>query len=169
MEFKRSDPVEFFSLDFRIVRFEISEASYEMLVTNLSIDEISLEELKKLYAMRWEIETAFRNLKYIVGMLGFHSKKSSFVTQEIYANLIMHNITQFIANCVKIFEKETKYEYTIRFSIAAAIVKSLFLGDISPPDAEILIRKNVAPVRPNRNYSRKPRAKAQIQFTYRIA
>lgn len=168
-EFKRSDPVEFFSLDFRIVRFEISEASYEMLVTNLSIDEFSLEELKKLYAMRWEIETAFRNLKYIVGMLGFHSKKSSFVTQEIYANLIMHNITQFIANCVKIFEKETKYEYTIRFSIAAAIVKSLFLGDISPPDAEILIRKNVAPVRPNRNYSRKPRAKAQIQFTYRIA
>ena len=66
-------------------------------------------------------------------------------------------------------EKEMKYDYTIRFSIAANIVKSLVLGDISPPNAEILIRRNVTPVRPNRSYSRKPRAKAQIQFTYRIA
>ena len=65
--------------------------------------------------------------------------------------------------------KENKYDYTIRFSVAATIVKSLFLGDISPPNAETLIRRNVSPVRPNRSYSRKPRAKAQIQFTYRIA
>ena len=102
-------------------------------------------------------------------MLGFHSRKSESVTQEIYASLIMHNMTQFIALCVKLPEKETKYDYTIRFSIATAIIKSLFLGDISPPDAEILIRRNVSPVRPNRNYVRKPRAKAQIQFIYRIA
>lgn len=168
-EFKRSDPTEFFSLNFRIVRIEIKEDTFEMLVTNLSEEEFPKEELKKLYAMRWGIETSFRNLKYIVGMLGFHSRKSESVTQEIYASLIMHNMTQFIALCVKLPEKETKYDYTIRFSIAAAIIKSLFLGDISPPDAEILIRRNVSPVRPNRNYIRKPRAKAQIQFIYRIA
>ena len=168
-EFKRTDPAELFTLNFRIVRIEIKENSYEMLVTNLSEEEFPKEELKKLYAMRWGIETSFRNLKYIVGMLEFHSRKSESVTQEIYASLIMHNMTQFIAICVKLPERETKYDYTIRFSIATAIVKSLFLGDISPPDAEILIRRNVSPVRPNRNYIRKPRAKAQIQFTYRIA
>ena len=168
-KFKRTDPAEFFTLNFRIVRIEIKEDTFEMLVTNLSEEEFPKEELKKLYAMRWGIETSFRNLKYIVGMLGFHSRKSESVTQEIYASLIMHNMTQFIALCVKLPEKETKYDYTIRFSIAIAIIKSLFLGDISPPDAEILIRRNVSPVRPNRNYIRKPRAKAQIQFTYRIA
>ena len=168
-KFKRTDPTEFFTLNFRIVRIEIKEDTFEMLVTNLSEEEFPKEELKKLYAMRWGIETSFRNLKYIVGMLGFHSRKSESVTQEIYASLIMHNMTQFIALCVKLPEKETKYDYTIRFSIATAIIKSLFLGDISPPDAEILIRRNVSPVRPNRNYIRKPRAKAQIQFTYRIA
>ena len=168
-KFKRTDPAEFFTLNFRIVRIEIKEDTFEMLVTNLSEEEFPKEELKKLYAMRWGIETSFRNLKYIVGMLGFHSRKSESVTQEIYASLIMHNMTQFIAICVKLPERETKYDYTIRFSIATAIIKSLFLGDISPPDAEILIRRNVSPVRPNRNYIRKPRAKAQIQFTYRIA
>ena len=168
-KFKRTDPAEFFTLNFRIVRIEIKEDTFEMLVTNLSEEEFPKEELKKLYAMRWGIETSFRNLKYIVGMLGFHSRKSESVTQEIYASLIMHNMTQFIASCVKLPERETKYDYTIRFSIATAIIKSLFLGDISPPDAEILIRRNISPVRPNRNYARKPRAKAQIQFTYRIA
>ena len=168
-EFKRSDPTEFFTLNFRVVRIAISEDSYEMLVTNLSEEEFPMEELKKLYAMRWDIETSFRNLKYIVGMLGFHSRKSESVTQEIYASLIMHNMTQFISNCVHLPEKERKYDYTIRFSISANIVKSLVLGDISPSDAEILIRRNVTPVRPNRSYLRKPRAKAQIQFTYRIA
>lgn len=168
-EFKRSDPTEFFTLNFRVVRIAISEDSYEMMVTNLSKEEFPKEELKKLYAMRWGIETSFRNLKYIVGMLGFHSRKSESVIQEIYASLIMHNMTQFVSNCVQLPEKEMKYDYTIRFSIAANIVKSLVLGDISPPNAEILIRRNVTPVRPNRSYSRKPRAKAQIQFTYRIA
>lgn len=167
--FKRSDPVQFFTLKFRIVRFCLCENSYEMLVTNLSEEEFSIEELKILYGLRWGIETSFRNLKYVVGMLGFHSRKSESVAQEIYASLIMYNMTQFVSNCVQIPERERKYDYTIRFSIAAAIVKSLLLGDISPPDAEILIRRNVTPVRPNRSYSRKPRAKAQIQFTYRIA
>ena len=168
-EFKRNDSADFFTLNFRVVRIEISEGSYELLVTNLPKEEFPMEELKKLYAMRWDIETAFRNLKYIVGMLGFHSRKSDSVMQEIYASLIMHNMTQFISNCVQLHTKENKYDYTIRFSVAAAIVKSLFLGDISPPNAETLIRRNVSPVRPNRSYSRKPRAKAQIQFTYRIA
>lgn len=168
-KFKRTDPAEFYTLNFRIVRIEIKENTFEMLVTNLSEEEFPKEELKILYAMRWGIETSFRNLKYIVGMLGFHSRKSESVTQEIYASLIMHNMTQLVASCVKLPERETKYDYTVRFSIAAAIIKSLFLGDISPPDAEILIRRNISPIRPNRNYSRKPRAKAQIQFTYRIA
>lgn len=168
-KFKRTDPAEFYTLNFRIVKIEIKENTFEMLVTNLSEEEFPKEELKKLYAMRWGIETSFRNLKYIVGMLGFHSRKSESVTQEIYASLIMHNMTQLVASCVKLPERETKYDYTVRFSIAAAIIKSLFLGDISPPDAEILIRRNISPIRPNRNYSRKPRAKAQIQFTYRIA
>lgn len=168
-EYKRGDPTELFTLNFRIVRIGISEGSYEMMVTNLPKEDFQKEELKELYSMRWEIETSFLNLKYIVGMLGFHSRKSDSVMQEIYASLIMHNMTQFISNCVQLHAKENKYDYTIRFSVAATIVKNLFLGDISPPNAEILIRRNVSPVRPNRSYSRKPRAKAQIQFTYRIA
>ncbi len=76
-EFKCGDPVQFFALNFRIVRVRLSEGHDELLATNLSEEEFPKEELKELYAMRWGIETSFRHLKYTVGMLGFHSRKGN--------------------------------------------------------------------------------------------
>ena len=29
--------------------------------------------------------------------------------QEIYANLIMHNMTKYVSNCIQLSEKETKF------------------------------------------------------------
>lgn len=167
---KRNEPAKFYTLNFRVVRFKISENRHEMLLTNLSKNEFTPKKLKEIYAMRWGIETSFRNLKYIIGMLKFHSKKSEFISQEIYANLIMHNMTVVIAACVAIPDRKRKYEYKIRFSTAANIVKHLLFGDASPPAAEKLIVRNITPVRPNRKY---PRKKVQIrtpfQFVYRIS
>lgn len=97
-----------------------------MLLTNLSKDEFTPEKLKEIYAMRWGIETSFRNLKYIIEMLKFHSKKSEFISQEIYANLIMHNMTVVIAACVTMPDRKRKYEYKIRFSTAANIVRTFY-------------------------------------------
>ncbi len=34
-----------------------------------------LKKLKQIYALRWGIETSFRDLKYTIGMLDFHSKR----------------------------------------------------------------------------------------------
>lgn len=167
---KRNEPARFYTLHFRIVRIQLDSNKYEMLLTNLPEEEFSPERLKEIYAMRWGIETSYRNLKYVIGMLRFHSKKSIFVTQEIYANLIMHNMTVITSACVTISNRKRKYEYKICFSTAANITKCLLTGDISPPVVEELIRKNITPVRPNRKYSRdKKQLKSPYQFTYRIA
>lgn len=167
---KRNEPAKFYTLNFRIVRIRLSDDMYEILLTNLSQEEFSAEKLKEIYALRWGIETSYRNLKYIIGMLKFHSKKSEFVTQEIYANLIMHNLTAIISACVLVHPKERKYEYKICFSTAANITKRLLAGDVSPPAAEELIRKNITPIRPNRSYPRnKKQLKAPYQFSYRIS
>ena len=93
--------------------------------------------------MRWGIETSFRDLKYIVGMLKFHSRKSGFIMQEIYAALIMYNMTVVESQCVDVPQR--KYEYKIRFSTAVCIVKRLLAGGVSPPATEILIRENLSP------------------------
>lgn len=36
-----------------------------------------MEEIKKLYAMRWGIETSFRELKYAIGLACFHTFRPS--------------------------------------------------------------------------------------------
>ena len=98
---KRTEAAVFFNLDFRILRVKISEDDYEMIVTNLPEDKFPPERVKEIYGMRWGIENSFRDLKYIIRLLRFHSKKSPFVIQEIYANLIMHNMTVITAACGK--------------------------------------------------------------------
>ncbi len=61
---RKHDPNVFYPLSFRIVRFPITENTFETVVTNLDADDFPPSELKKLYAMRWGIETSFRELKY---------------------------------------------------------------------------------------------------------
>ena len=100
-----------FALDFRIVRFKITEDTYETVITNLDPFSFPSEELKKLYNMRWGIETSFRELKYTVGLLHFHAKKVENITQEIFARLTMYNFCELITSHVVIQEKRRKYVY----------------------------------------------------------
>jgi len=51
-------------MNLRIVRFRITDNSYEVLVTNLERDDFEVKELKEVYNLRWSIETSFRHLKY---------------------------------------------------------------------------------------------------------
>ena len=42
-------------MNLRVLRFKITEDTYECLVTNLSEDEMSAEEFKDIYHLRWGI------------------------------------------------------------------------------------------------------------------
>lgn len=95
---RKFQSVKFYKLPFRIVRFKITDNAYETVITNLDSLDFSATELKKLYAMRWGIETSFRELKYTVGLLHFHSKNVEYIYQEIYAKLIMYNFTELITS-----------------------------------------------------------------------
>lgn len=52
------------------------------------------------------IETSFRDLKYTIGLLHFHSK-SGHILQEIYARLIMYNFSEPITSHA-IIERKTE-------------------------------------------------------------
>ena len=67
---------KFYEMKMRVVRFPISQGSYECIITNLPQDKINADEIKQLYAKRWRIETSFRELKYALGLTYFHAKKS---------------------------------------------------------------------------------------------
>ena len=157
-------------MQFRVVRIKIKDDSYQTIITNLD-SAFTPEELKKLYAMRWGIETSFRDLKYTIGLVNFHAKKREFIIQEIFARVIMYNFTEMITSHVVISMPYTKHAYQINFSVAASVCRRFLrlLPYEPPPDVEALIRKNILPVRIDRHYTRNFRQKSAGCFIYRIS
>ena len=166
---EKGQPYPYYGLSFRAVRFKITEDSYETVITNMPADLFPPSELKKLYQMRWGIETSFRELKYTIGLLHFHSKKADSLYQEIFAALTMYNYAESIARHVVIHQPEKTYLYQINFSQAAFICRHFFRSDMPPPDVEALISRYVVPIRPDRSTPRVMKDKKSVSFFYRAA
>lgn len=166
---RKSDPTVMYSLPFRIVRFKITDNTYEVVVTNLDRMNFLPQTLKELYSMRWGIETSFRDLKYTIGLLHFHSKKEEYILQEIYARLIMYNFSEIITSHVIIEKRSRKHDYKVNFSVAAHVCREFFLGKVTPPNIEALIARYITPIRPGRSRPRNMSAKTSVSFMYRVA
>ena len=166
---RKHDPAIFYDLSFRIVRFPISDTMCETIITNLGAEQYPLSEIKRLYAMRWGIETSFRDLKHTLGLLHLHAKKVEFILQEIFAKLTMYNFCELITQSVVIQQYQKKYAYKINFSDAVRICFEFFLGNISPPNVEAKLMQYISPIRPGRKDVRKQTQKSASSFTYRIA
>lgn len=166
---RKHDPVVFFNLSFRVVRFPISDSSFETVLTNLDASSYPPSKLKELYALRWGIETSFRELKHTIGLQHFHAKKVEFIHQEIFARLTMYNFYELITQSVVIQQSSKKYAYKVNFSAAVHIGRQFFLGYIPPPLVEALLAKHISPIRPGRSKPRKLKPKQPLSFLYRVA
>ena len=170
-DFLPKDSKDIYPMKFRIIRIKISEKNYETLVTNLWDDEFSAEDIKMIYKIRWGIETSFRELKYHVGLIAFHSKKKDCVIQEIFASLIMYNFSMLITENILIDDdKHNDYRYKINYAVAIhACIRFFRSSHADPSLLEDLIARNKCPVRPDRNVVRKTRYHSAIGFNYRLS
>ena len=166
---KKSQPMQTYNLRFRVVRFRLSDASFETVVTNLPADAFPPTELKLLYAKRWGIETSFRQLKYTLGLVHLHAKKVEHIYQEIFATLTMYNFSELITSHVVIQKRNSKLTYSVNFSAAVHICRNFFLGNVSPPKLEALLSRLLLPIRPGQSHSRKPVQRPPFSFLYRVA
>lgn len=162
-----------YDLHFRVVRFQISDGSYECIVTNLPSDEFPSERIKLLYFARWAIEGSFCRLKYTIGLSNFHAYRPEYIKQKIWAKLIVYNITENLINNTIIMKGETKYEYKVNFSVAAHICR-VFLRLTTEKDSidvMSLLCKELIPVRNERQYPRLKTAhfRRPRYFIYRAA
>ena len=170
-DFLPKESKDTYPLKFRIIRLKISENNYETIVTNLYDDEFSAEDIKMIYKMRWGIETSFRELKYHVGLIAFHSKKKDCVIQEIFASLIMYNFSMLITENILIDDdKHNKYRSKVNYAVAIHICITFYrCNNVSPSHLRKLIARNKCPVRHNRNAFRKTRYHSAIPFNYRLS
>lgn len=160
-----------YSLKVRIVRFKISENTWETIATSLPKDKFPPSVLKYLYHLRWGIETSFRELKYAIGVTNFHARKPDSVLQEIFARIVMYNFCERITMHVVIDnDKGRKWQYQANYTMGIYICLDFFryIGD-EPPDTEEKIRHYILPIRPNRADRRKITPKPAVYFLYRVA
>lgn len=177
--FRNKDSFEFLDLDehayynmtLRVLRYPISETEYECVITNLPTEDFSAEEIKKLYAMRWGIETSFRELKYAVGLTSFHAKKREYIIQEVWACIILYNFCEIITAHISIQKCTAKHTYQINYTFAIHICRYFIskMAENSPPNVEALISKEILPVRSGRHDPRKVDHKKSVSFLYRVA
>lgn len=164
------DIYKFYHLPFRIIKIKLDNNSYETIITNLPDDTFSIDEVKKLYSMRWGIETSFRDLKYPLGLLHFHSKKTELVYQEIYAHLLMYNFVSLMITGQNVQCKHRKHCYKSSFSMAIYASRSFFQGKISQEDVIMILSRYLTPIRPNRKAARrKKKDRSVMGFNYRLA
>ena len=170
-DFLPLDNRESYPFKFRLLRFPITETTYEVIMTSLNREVFPMKKIKELYGMRWGIETSFRELKYSIALSNFHAKKVTYILQEIYAKLTMYNFCEVITSFVVIHQSDRKHLYQVNFTAAIAICLHFFKlkRNNSPPNVEALIRKNILPVRPGRKDPRKVRPRATVSFLYRVA
>ena len=160
-----------YPITLRVIRFRLTDDTYETIITNLHKKEFSTEKIKYLYHLRWGIETSFRELKYAIGLTYFHSKKVEYIYQEVFASLVMYNFCEKITLHVIIQQKDVEHIYQANFTAAIRICIHFYKcrDNIHPPDVEALILKNILPVRNGRKDPRKVKTKPAVSFNYRIA
>lgn len=159
-----------YPMKIRVVRFKLDTGEYETLATSLP-RSITLAEIKELYHARWGIETAFRELKYGIGLVNLHCKKDDFVKQEIFSAMIMANFCSRIVNEVVVRKNVANiHEYKVNMTMAIHICRQFFRT--KDADAKKLLQdiaRYTEPVRPGRRDERNIKAKTFVGFIYRVS
>ena len=160
----------YYDIEFRIVRILLDNGTYICIATNLSEEDFPLEEIKKLYRMRWSEETSFRELKYTIGLVNWHSSKYDGILQELNARMILYNFCEFVtAQAVVRTRDNTKHIYKINFATAVNICRAYLKHSSDEIETMLLIQKHLTPVRSNRKYPIRLRPKRNRDFMYRAA
>ena len=159
----------YYDIEFRIVRVRLDNGTYICIATNLS-EEFPLEEINKLYLMRWSEETSFRELKYTIGLVNWHSSKYDGILQEIAARMLLYNFCELVTSHAVIQTAENvKHVYKINFATAVKICRAYLKNGGDETEIMLLIQRHLTPVRSNRKYPINLRPKRNRDFMYRVA
>ena len=163
-------------IKFRVCKFKINDPEngkevWEVLITNLPRDKFSIKDMKHIYWLRWGIETSFRELKYAIGAINFHSKKDKYILQELYAHLVMFNATSKVAACIPVTNSDTGWAYAVDFKMVVHIFRIYFRSFNKAPPEEMYadMTRYRHMIKDGRHSMRLLKPKSAVYFTYRVA
>lgn len=119
-------------LTFRVITVPLKDKD-ETLLTNIMEDDFTIEDFKKLYHLRWRIETKYDDLKNKLQLENFSGINNICILQDFYTTLFLSNAMAFLeADCAEEIERrnhsvEKKYEYQINRALTVSLLKDSFI------------------------------------------
>ena len=86
------------TISLRFVNIELPTGEIETIITNINKEDLSSEDISKMYQLRWGIETSYHELKESMQVTNISSSKDTIIKQEIYSQMTMYNIVRSISN-----------------------------------------------------------------------
>ena len=163
-DFLDTESAAFYELSARIVRLMLKDGKTQLLITNLDTEQFPPSALRELYARRWGIETSFRELKYTVGLIHLHSRKSDLVLQEIFAAFTVFNFTQAVTWSTDAGCGHSKYKRRVNFAHAVYLCCEVLRG--KSVEITALLERALTPRRPDRYYPRPKIADNRLSAMY---
>lgn len=154
------------TISLRFVNIELPTGEIETIITNINKEDLSSEDISKMYQLRWGIETSYHELKESMQVTNISSSKDTIIKQEIYSQMTMYNIVRSISNDLntQINQEEFKHPMKVNFNMAVGFVKRFLIKILIEDDmikrqelSNILfnnILKNLVPIRKGRKYPR---------------
>ena len=141
-----------FTIQVRVTKFQLPGGEWETLLTTLTDTErFTSSDLKDLYHKRWGCETAFRTLKYRIGLNHQHAKKLDAIILETYAKVLSYNLCMAVINMADISYHKSKYKLMVNVSKGIIRVLRFFRAkNWHGPPIEDEIARYVCPVVPDK-------------------
>ena len=119
----------------RVIKIRLESGETEILLTNVSKEEIDKEKMKEVYFKRWNIEKSYDVIKNKLEVENFSGYSEIAIKQDFYAQILLFNIIEDIKNTAnrEIQEereksmKTYKYEYIVNLNILIGICKQYLI------------------------------------------
>ena len=158
------DKKSVYTMKIRCTCIQLETGNYEYLISNLSPETFSAEDLRELYWKRWAVETSFRSLKYALSLVYLHSVNRELIIQEIFAKLIMYNFASLLHAYAAeekkktLKKKETKYEYKVSFDDIFPVARRFLIHRMKNDIVKALMLRHQTAVKVNQPPARQVRS-----------
>lgn len=143
----------------RLVRFRVGTTVYTYLTNVLDPVQLSLADIARLYARRWDIELAFKTIKRHLGLHLLWSAKDVVIRQQVWAVLSIAQIFQalrleiagragvdpFEVSLPLLITYLPQYAYAGHDPVALFVTQGRSLGFIRPSTRTVIQAPTIAP------------------------
>jgi hypothetical protein len=171
------------TLKVRVIKFALPSGEIETLVTNIFDAQMGIEEFKKLYFMRWPVETKYGELKLKLEVENFSGRTEVAIRQDFFISAMLSNVIGVAANEAQPAVdraregKKNKHRYKVNVNHAVGAFKDRFILALLELDPEKraaqtekiieLLCKHAVPERKDRPSPRNPSPR-KARFHYNM-